>query len=77
MTYEPPVAGNTNAGISYKKALATLRTIEVEITAENAMSFSKGKTKMPNIGKGSAEKMKEFCETGTIEKLEEKRALLA
>jgi len=48
-----------------------------EVTANNAMSFSKGKTKLPNIGKGTAEKMKEFCETGTIEKLAEKRALLA
>jgi DNA polymerase/3'-5' exonuclease PolX len=48
-----------------------------EVTSKNAMSFSKGKTKLPNIGKGSAEKMKEFCETGKIEKLEEKRRLLA
>lgn len=48
--------------------------MEVEITADNAMSFSKGKTKVPGIGKGSAEKMKEFMETGTIAKLEEKRA---
>jgi DNA polymerase/3'-5' exonuclease PolX len=37
------------------------------------VSFSKGKTKLPGIGKGSAEKMKEFCEKGTFEKLEEKR----
>jgi DNA polymerase/3'-5' exonuclease PolX len=45
-----------------------------EITADNAMSLSKGKTKIPNIGKASAEKMKEYMETGTIQKLEEKRA---
>lgn len=44
------------------------------VTAENAMSFSKGKTKVAGIGKSSAEKMKEFMETGTMEKLEEKRA---
>jgi DNA polymerase/3'-5' exonuclease PolX len=48
--------------------------LEEEVTVENAMSFSKGKTKLRNIGKGTAEKMKEFCETGTFAKLEEKRA---
>jgi DNA polymerase/3'-5' exonuclease PolX len=48
-----------------------------EITADNAMSFCKAKTKIPGVGKASAEKMKEFCETGTMEKLEEKRAALA
>ena len=45
-----------------------------EITAENAMGLSKGKTKVANIGKSSAEKIKEFLETGQIAKLEEKRA---
>ena len=40
------------------------------------MSFSKGKTKVAGIGAGSAKKMKEFMETGTIEKLEEKRLAL-
>jgi DNA polymerase/3'-5' exonuclease PolX len=48
--------------------------LEEEVTAENALSFAKGKTKLRNIGKGTAEKMKEFCETGTFAKLEEKRA---
>jgi DNA polymerase/3'-5' exonuclease PolX len=44
------------------------------VTESNAMSFSKGKTKLPNIGKSSAEKMLEFVRTGTFAKLEEKRA---
>lgn len=44
------------------------------MTADNAMSFSKGKTKLEGIGAASAKKMKEFAETGTMEKLEEKRA---
>ncbi|KAG7355069.1 helix-hairpin-helix domain containing protein [Nitzschia inconspicua] len=66
--------GNRNAGSTYVKAIQTLTDLEEEVTAENAMSFSKGKTKLPNIGKGTAEKMKEFCETGTFSKLEEKRA---
>ncbi|KAL3909219.1 MAG: hypothetical protein SGARI_002711 [Bacillariaceae sp.] len=57
--------GNGNAGNTYNKAIATIKDMTEEITAENAMSFSKGKTKLPGIGKGTAEKMKEFRETGT------------
>jgi DNA polymerase/3'-5' exonuclease PolX len=71
------LAGNANAGGAYKKALSTLIAMKQVVTASNAMSFSKGKTKLSFIGKGTAEKMKEFCETGTIGKLEEKRSLLA
>jgi DNA polymerase/3'-5' exonuclease PolX len=41
---------------------------------DNAMSLSKGKNKVAGIGKGGAEKMKEFLETGSVAKLEEKRA---
>ena len=70
----PLTEGNRNAGISYNKVTAAIKEMKVEITAENAMSFSKGKTKVAGIGKSSAEKMKEFCATGSIEKLEEKRA---
>ena len=66
--------GNRNAGASYNKVSSAIKDMTVEITADNAMGFSKGKTKVPGIGKSSAEKMKEFCETGTLEKLEEKRA---
>eukprot|EP00536_Pseudo-nitzschia_multiseries_P010481 jgi/Psemu1/289111/fgenesh1_pg.321_\ len=64
---------NTNAALSYKKAIATLTELEDEVTEDNALSFSKGKTKLPGIGKATAEKMKEFCLTGTFAKLEEKR----
>jgi DNA polymerase/3'-5' exonuclease PolX len=39
------------------------------------MSFSKGKSKIPGVGATTAKKMKEFMESGTMEKLEEKRAL--
>jgi len=66
--------GNTNAGVSYKKAVAALTDLDFELTADNAMSLCKGKTKVPGVGKKTAEKIKEFYETGTIEKLEEKRA---
>jgi len=65
--------GNANAALSYKKAIATLTDLEEEVTAGNALSFSKGKTKLPGIGKATAQKMKEFVETGTFAKLEEKR----
>lgn len=60
--------------MSYRKAATAIKGMKEEITADNAMSFSKGKTKVAGIGKGSAEKMKEFMETGTFQKLEEKRA---
>jgi DNA polymerase/3'-5' exonuclease PolX len=39
------------------------------------MGFSKGKMKIAGVGPTTAKKMKEFMESGTIEKLEEKRAL--
>jgi DNA polymerase/3'-5' exonuclease PolX len=66
--------GNRNAGGAYTRVVNAIKGLELEITADNAMSLSKGKTKIPNIGKASAEKMKEYMETGTIQKLEEKRA---
>eukprot|EP00934_Nitzschia_sp_Nitz4_P003434 Nitzschia sp. Nitz4//scaffold29_size155292//65550//67145//NITZ4_002656-RA/size155292-processed-gene-0.45-mRNA-1//-1//CDS//3329546442//3424//frame0 len=66
--------GNRNAGSSYQKVVGVIKGMEMEITAENAMSLCKGKTKVPGIGMSSAAKMKEFLSTGTMEKLEEKRA---
>lgn len=64
---------NANAALSYKKAIATLTELKEEVTEDNAMSFSKGKTKLPGIGKSTAQKMLEFVQTGTFAKLEEKR----
>jgi Helix-hairpin-helix domain len=69
--------GNKNAGGSYKKVVKALSELQYEITALNALGLHKGKTKVVNIGKGSAEKIHEFMTTGTISKLEEKRAHLA
>ena len=67
--------GNGNAGGSYQKAAAAIAGLEVEVTADNSASMGKpGKNKVQNIGKGTADKMKEFITTGKIEKLEEKRA---
>lgn len=69
--------GNNQAGGTYKKVVKILSELPFEVTASNAMGLSKGKTKVPGIGKSSAEKIHEFITTGTIEKLEEKRKLLA
>lgn len=66
--------GNANAGISYKKATAALRELDFAITEDNAKGLGKGKTKVANIGKSSADKIYEFMTTGSIAKLEEKRA---
>lgn len=68
---------NYNAGNSYKKVAAIIKSLEFEITKKNAQGLGKGKTKLAGIGKGSADKMYEFLTTGKIEKLEEKRAAAA
>eukprot|EP00816_Leptocylindrus_hargravesii_P012345 CAMPEP_0196808632 /NCGR_PEP_ID=MMETSP1362-20130617/8618_1 /TAXON_ID=163516 /ORGANISM="Leptocylindrus danicus, Strain CCMP1856" /LENGTH=480 /DNA_ID=CAMNT_0042183041 /DNA_START=16 /DNA_END=1458 /DNA_ORIENTATION=+ len=67
-------AGNWNAANTYNKVCAAIKDLEFEITEGNAKSLHKGKTKVPGVGKGSADKMYEFVTTGTIQKLEEKRA---
>lgn len=64
---------NGNAGASFTKASTAIKEMPFEVTIENAMSLTKGKSKVANIGKKSGEYMKEFCETGKIQKLEEKR----
>ena len=71
----PFYLGNRNAGTTYSKAVLALQEINFVITEENAMSLGKGKTKVPGIGKSTCEKIFEFCQKGTFDKLEEKRAL--
>ena len=66
--------GNRNAGGTYNKVVKTLSTLDFEITAANAPGLSKGKTKLQGIGKSSGDKIVEFIKTGTMAKLEEKRA---
>ena len=66
--------GNGNAANTYVKVANAVKELDFEITTENVMGLSKGKTKVSGIGKGSADKIKEFLTTGKIEKLEEKRA---
>ncbi len=60
-----------------KKVCTAIQGLDFEITEDNVMGLSKGKNKVANIGKSSAEKMKEFLSTGTMQKLEEKRMLAA
>ena len=58
----------------YFRAVQALRDVEYVITEDNARQLSKGKTKVPGIGKKIAEHIVEFLRTGTMEKLEQKRA---
>lgn len=66
--------GNRTAGATYKKVVMAISQLDYEITKDNAKGLGKGKTKVANIGAKSAEKIYEFVTTGTMEKLEEKRA---
>jgi DNA polymerase/3'-5' exonuclease PolX len=67
--------GNKNAGGTYAKATNAIMGLKLEITEENAKSLGKpGKNKVDGIGAKTAEKMLEYVQTGTMEKLEEKRA---
>jgi len=65
---------NANAGATYRKVANAIKDIKFEITEDNAKGLGKGKTKVANVGKSSADKMYEFVTTGTMVKLEEKRA---
>lgn len=66
---------NKNAGASYTKAANSIKGLDFEVTEGNAKSLGKaGKNKVDGIGAKSAEKMLEFVQNGTIDKLEEKRA---
>lgn len=66
--------GNRNAAGSYSRAVQALQAVSFEINADNAKGLGVGKNKIAGVGKGTAEKMVEFFTTGTIAKLEEKRA---
>ena len=57
--------------------MGALKDLDYEVTADNALSLGKGKNKVAGIGGSSSKKMKEFLTTGTMEKLEEKRAAKA
>ncbi len=66
---------NTNAANTYRKVAQAVKNLDFEITIENAKGLGGGKkTKVPGIGKKSAEYMYEFLSTGKIEKLDEKKA---
>jgi DNA polymerase/3'-5' exonuclease PolX len=64
---------NHQAAATYKKVCTALRGLAFEITTENAKGLCKGKDKVPDIGKASADRIHEFLATGKLGKLEEKR----
>jgi hypothetical protein len=68
------LGSSRNAGIACQKIIAAIKGIEYEVTKDNVMSLSKGKTKVTDIGPATVKKMMEFFETGKMVKLEEKRA---
>lgn len=70
-------AGNRNAGMSYQRVTSVLKELDFAVTEKNAKGLGKGKTKIDGVGKTSAERMYEFVTTGTMAKLEEKRAEMA
>ena len=65
---------NYNAAATYRRVFLAIQNLDFEITKDNARGLCKGKTKVPSIGMASAEKIFEFVSTGTILKLEEKKA---
>ena len=69
--------GNYNASATYRKVSGAISLLNIVITKDNAKGLCKGKTKVPGIGKASADKMYELVTTGSIAKLEEKRSALS
>lgn len=69
-----PFSFSSLTGGTYTKVANAIKDLDYEITTDNAKGLGKGKTKVAGIGKGSADKIHEFVETGKMAKLEEKRA---
>jgi hypothetical protein len=69
--------GNYNAASTYYRVSEAIRDLSEEVTAHNALGMGNGKTKVPNIGKASAEKVHAFVTTGRMAKLAEKRAAIS
>jgi len=69
-------AGNTNAGNTYRKVSVAVRDCPFVLTADTAKHVHKKghELRLENVGKGSGDKIVEFITTGTMAKLEEKRA---
>lgn len=68
--------GNRHAANTYRKVVNIIKDLNFEITVDNAKGLGTGKNKIQGMGKKSAEYMQEFLETGTIQKLEEKKAAM-
>jgi hypothetical protein len=65
---------NYNAAATYRKVFQAIQNLDFEITKDNAKGLCKGQDKVPGIDDASADKIFEFATTGTIAKLEEKKA---
>ena len=77
--YGIAIAGGNDAetlNLSSSKLQATaIKKLDFAVTAKNAKALGKkGPKKVDGIGASSADKMYEFLTTGTMQKLEEKRA---
>lgn len=70
--YEGHIESNTFKGITCRKVANTLAELEFEVTSGAAIS--KGKGKVPGIGKSTGAKIDEILETGTCGDLEELRS---
>jgi ssDNA-binding Zn-finger/Zn-ribbon topoisomerase 1 len=69
--------GNHNAAVTYRKVANSLAVLDFAVTEENALGLGAGKTKVPAIGKATAEKIHELVTTGAMAKLEDKRKAAA
>jgi DNA polymerase/3'-5' exonuclease PolX len=67
-------AGNYNASACYRRVFSAISKIPFEVPVENVHSLCKSPSKTAGIGKASADKIFEFLTTGSMSKLEEKRA---
>lgn len=72
----PLSSPNLPAFRSYSKACKAVVECSFEIDEDNVKHLHKKghEFKLDGVGKGTADKMKEFLKTGTCAKLEEKRA---
>lgn len=67
--------GDFRKANAYKASSQAIASLSFAVTVDNALALGKaGKLKVAGIGKSTAEKLLEFVETGTVEKLEELRA---
>ena len=67
--------GNSQAGMTYRKACAALRELAFEVTS--GKTISRGKGKVAGIGEKTGEIIDEFLQTGAIARLGGKKEVEA